>query len=510
MIEQVFSEKYKDSELVIGIVGPVGTDFSIVVKLIVDRLKNLKYEPHEIRISKDVIPNIIEVSPSFDSESERISVLMTAGNDARTLTKDNAILALGAAAAINNLRPEEEPKIKPRNAYIINSLKHPSEVIKLREIYGDGFFLLGIHASRKERLDNLMTKHQATLQQAEALIERDENEHIKSGQKMQDTFHLSDFFLPVYSSRHQLEDSINRIIDLMFGDPHKTPTFEEFAMFMAFASSLRSADLSRQVGAVIAKNGEILATGANDVPKAGGGLYYPIKDPDGKIIDVPDGRDRTREKDPNKAEQEKIISNILSGLEGIFGNIDKSTLIAILKDAGIKDLTEYGRIVHAELEALLCCARNNISCRGGTLYCTTFPCHNCAKHIIAAGIKRVVYIEPYPKSKAAEFYSDSIEFNNYNGDHHQQNSIEPSFPSKVSFESFEGVGPRRFFDLFSMHLSSGYPLIRKTENGDTLKWFPTEASLRMQMLPTTYLDREKSAQIRFAQHHSKISNNKSL
>ncbi|MDN3612645.1 hypothetical protein QWZ16_23945 [Vibrio ostreicida] len=26
-----------------------------------------------------------------------------------------------------------------------------------------------------------------------------------------------------------------------------------------------------------------------------------------------------------------------------------------------------------------------------------FPCHNCAKHIVASGIKRVVYVEPYPK-----------------------------------------------------------------------------------------------------------------
>jgi deoxycytidylate deaminase len=41
-------------------------------------------------------------------------------------------------------------------------------------------------------------------------------------------------------------------------------------MFMAFSSALRSADLSRQVGAVIAKNGDLIASGANDVPKFGG------------------------------------------------------------------------------------------------------------------------------------------------------------------------------------------------------------------------------------------------
>ena len=44
---------------------------------------------------------------------------------------------------------------------------------------------------------------------------------------------------------------------------------------------------------------------------------------------------------------------------------------------------------HAEMEALLSCARSGVSTRGATLYSTTFPCHNCAKHIIAAGVARV-------------------------------------------------------------------------------------------------------------------------
>ncbi len=66
--------------------------------------------------------------------------------------------------------------------------------------------------------------------------------------------------------------------------------------------------------------------------------------------------------------------------------------------SSLKKLTEYGRPVHAEMSALMSCAKNGISVDGATLYCSTFPCHNYAKHIISAGIKRIVYIEPYPKS----------------------------------------------------------------------------------------------------------------
>ena len=60
------------------------------------------------------------------------------------------------------------------------------------------------------------------------------------------------------------------------------------------------------------------------------------------------------------------------------------------------------------MEELLFCARNTVDTRRATLYTTTFPCHNCAKHIIAAGIARVVYVEPYPKSKAMEFHGDAL------------------------------------------------------------------------------------------------------
>ena len=60
---------------------------------------------------------------------------------------------------------------------------------------------------------------------------------------------------------------IGRFVDLVFGKPFETPTADELGMYFARAAALRSADLSRQVGAVIMRNpGEIIAIGYNDVP----------------------------------------------------------------------------------------------------------------------------------------------------------------------------------------------------------------------------------------------------
>jgi len=80
-----------------------------------------------------------------------------------------------------------------------------------------------------------------------------------------------------------------------------------------------------------------------------------------------------------------------------------------LAKAIVMDLTEYGRVVHAEMCAIYDAARLGRSIKGATLYCTTFPCHNCTKHILAAGIKRVIYMEPYPKSRAKDLHQNEIE-----------------------------------------------------------------------------------------------------
>lgn len=54
-------------------------------------------------------------------------------------------------------------------------------------------------------------------------------------------------------------------------------------------------------------------------------------------------------------------------------------------------------VLHAEANAITKVARSNNSSDGATLYVTSSPCIECAKLIIQAGIKRVVYSEEYHK-----------------------------------------------------------------------------------------------------------------
>lgn len=52
-------------------------------------------------------------------------------------------------------------------------------------------------------------------------------------------------------------------------------------------------------------------------------------------------------------------------------------------------------VLHAEANAITKVARSHNSSEGATLYVTASPCMECAKLIIQAGIKRVVYGEQY-------------------------------------------------------------------------------------------------------------------
>lgn len=59
-------------------------------------------------------------------------------------------------------------------------------------------------------------------------------------------------------------------------------------------------------------------------------------------------------------------------------------------------------VLHAEANAITKVAKSNNSSEGATLYVTTAPCLECAKLIIQAGIKRVVYCNEYSNQEGIE------------------------------------------------------------------------------------------------------------
>jgi len=481
-------------ELFFGLVGALGADLPQLADSLAETLETFDYTTSTIRLSSLLaeVPRIGKLSQT--PLDKRIHTHQQAGDRLRERTqRGHALAALGMAAIRQRRRREAGKAITPlqRRAYVFQSLKHPDEVELLQRTYGSAFFLIAAYSPigrRREVLKRAIAeshhsaKEEDFAAQAEELLRCDEAEQGRPlGQRVRETFPLADIF--VDTSRPDLQaDALKRFCEILFCHPFHTPTRDEFAMFHARAAALRSSDPSRQVGAVVATpDGDVIAVGTNEVPKPLGGLYWPGDPNDSRDFQLREThsismRRRMLGEMLGRLKQRELLSPTLfpagetSSLDDIVDKVEP-----LMSDSMLMDIGEFGRTVHAEMASLMDAARRGVPVRGNWLYTTTFPCHNCTKHIVASGIARVVYVEPFPKSQATRLHGDAIVVD-----------ADGPVENRVTFSPFVGVAPRRYMDVFTMvprKSRSGRPL--KTAAGLTPR-FPPRGSV------LAYLDEEEA------------------
>ncbi|MEW5774672.1 MAG: anti-phage dCTP deaminase [Thermodesulfobacteriota bacterium] len=456
-------------ELVIAVCGPLGSGVDGVARLFQEKLGQLcGYTSEYMKMSRFIAersrelfgdePGLLALDGA--SEAQRIEILQDYGNRLRS-EYGNDILAQFVVESIavsrqDDLRTRELPPehlVSRRHVTIIDSLKHPEEYALLSRVYGKMFYLIGVLCPEKMREDRL-TKKPKGLRRKDAvrLIDRDRGEEVEYGQQLLKTIQHADFFISnIHENAERMPHTVVRFIDLMLGTRSHTPTMHEYAMHAAHSAAMRSGCMSRQVGAAIVNaSGDLIATGRNDVPCPGGGLYAE----GGPVVDArcmsAAGGGQCRSDIHKKDILEKITQIIsdhmqpkgdvcVKELEKVFDRIQKLS--------ELRGLIEFSRSVHAEMDAITTVARTGQGMlKGAVLYCTTFPCHHCARHIVASGIRKVYYVEPYEKSLATALHDDSI------ATEVQDDEAAPvnGSPSKVKIVPFEGVAPKQFINLFAV------------------------------------------------------------
>lgn len=399
-------------ELVFGLVGPTGVDLTKVYDSLRNQLKTVNYQTHLIKLSDLIDPYLRGKSAKASNEYSRIKNLMESGTQLREKTGQSDIVARLGIARIRSIRLEkagESNSPLPRTAYIVSSFKRPEEVELYRQTYGKAFCLISIYAPRQSRIKDLSIRLRSSTgpekptaeEMAVELVSRDfAEEERKSGQRVGKTFPLADYFVSA-EFKSKLDENLLRLVRLSFGHPYISPTRDEQGMFFAQASAFRSLDLSRQVGAAITdSDGSVLSTGCNEVPKFGGGLYWGEDDSLARDFELGN--------DSNVKIKSEIVEDVLSRLRdkgwlsGSAKKLSQKDLAeaalfsgdGFLKNSLLFDVIEFGRAVHAEAASITEAARRGIEISGAKLFCTTFPCHICARHITASGLSEVIFIEP--------------------------------------------------------------------------------------------------------------------
>ena len=99
-----------------------------------------------------------------------------------------------------------------------------------------------------------------------------------------------------------------------------------------------------------------------------------------------------RSKDPNTQVGACIVNDekriVSVGYNGAPNGINDDNDMKWDRDGDFKD-TKYAYVCHSELNSIL---NSKADLKGCTLYVTLFPCNECAKAIIQAGIKKIIYL----------------------------------------------------------------------------------------------------------------------
>lgn len=457
-------------ELVIALCGPIGSPLHETSRQIKNTLDEFNYQTEIVHLSNLIRLNAKKVDLAVDESSkfEEIRSLIKIG-DALRKRYDNDVLAKLAIAKIGadrahrygvfedvaaeSEKPEGRKIQGQRICHVIDSIKNSAELDLLRLIYGDALFAVGVFSPLELRVANLAKPGKLQTTEIEKLIDTDSGEEFAHGQSVRNTFPQCDFFLRVdhavvgpseAKAVGQINERVRRFFDLIFRTVVITPTAEETAMYAATSAARNSACLSRQVGAAVTSStGELLAVGWNDVPQSGGGLYgtQPLstqlivqENPDDQRCFAQVGG-RCRNDEEKGSIARKVVESLVQG--GVLqGDVLDKAVQTILGDTRVKDLIEFSRAVHAEMHAILGASRvAGDRVLRGKIFVTTYPCHSCARHLVAAGISEVYYIEPYRKSLATRLHEDAL-------------TESTDAHGKVQVRQYDGIAPRRFIEMF--------------------------------------------------------------
>lgn len=296
---------------------------------------------------------------------------------------------------------------KDRETFVvIDAFRNPFEVAFFKERYS-AFYLLSINAEPEDIYDRLFKNFEMT---EEEIKKQDDKENPGDSlgdfdkfisQNVQECIQKSDIHIsnngrvsdsPNY---HELYGQLIKYISLIQHPGLVTPSNDEKMMQIAFTAKLNSGCISRQVGAIVTNNqGSVKALGWNSV--AEGQTPCLLRNSD-ELLKGSNSLAYSPYEKSKEFKSSLIKFSPFIKQKRLAGRNEAFCFKSVYnKFKGDKNQV-HTRSLHAEENAFIQVAKyGGEGIQGGTLYTTASPCELCSKKAYQLGIKRVVYIDPYP------------------------------------------------------------------------------------------------------------------
>jgi deoxycytidylate deaminase len=360
--------------------------------------------------------------------------LQDLGNRLRREQRNPGVLA---EMAVSRLHESTESHTR----IVLDGIRNTGEIEFLRERFSHRFCLFALECPTSDRWERLRPRYDREGRSRTEFLaedERDRNQEYLYGQQVQPCVDLADVFLinDNQVTMHELTGKLTDCVGLVTGASPRCPTGTEILMNLAYSAAQGSRCPKRQVGAVLVsaapdEMGEIVGQGFNENP-------LPTRP---CVEEREYGADSDRNvmgtcyRDLVRADAFKDLAKIQCHCPQCGEVLEEADMGGPPWRCGScqSDLEKYFwperalslcTAIHAEAAAISVAGARS---RGATLYTTTFPCFQCAEKITQAGVKSVVFTEPYPDIRAAHRLK----------------------LAKIEVVQFEGVRSRKFHEIFS-------------------------------------------------------------
>jgi deoxycytidylate deaminase len=285
---------------------------------------------------------------------------------------------------------------------VIDAIRNPYEALFFKERYPN-FYLLSVTVDNKARFNRLLNQRGMSKEKIKRLDEKESpsklpGENCFWSLDVARCIEISDIHLfnPDDGKKFKfVKGQLVKYLALIMHPGLITPSKDERCMQFAYNAKLNSGCISRQVGAVVTDpSGAVKAIGWNNVPQGQTPCNLRrvsdlLKNEDDKAFS------RFEKEDEDFTDRMNLI---YKDTNYSFSGKPVSFCFKDIKNSLDEEKNQvHTRALHAEENAFLQISKHGgVSIQDGILYTTASPCELCAKKAYQLGIKKIIYIDPYP------------------------------------------------------------------------------------------------------------------